>query len=323
LRITTVRDMDGALWYIRNGEILQVANHSDEFSVARIQVPVGLSNDTEKAYEVIENSVRAAAKTPEVSGLILDEPVVNGVTDFQPDYLSFRASHVHFFTGAGMSADSGLDTFRDAQTGLWQKVNPQDMASIEAWQRDPDPMWAWYLWRAHLAHQSQPHAGHLAIGSLAQRSSQVSVTTQNIDDLHERSGCSDVAHLHGSLVAFRCSSCHLPYPHHIELPSKPVSRLRPPHCEECGGLIRPGVVWFGESLPQDQWEKAEENMRAADVVVIVGTSGSVWPAAGLPSIAHRAGTPIIEVSPHRSDLTDLATVWIADTAAAALPAILK
>ena len=92
LRITTVRDMDGALWYIRNGEILQVANHSDEFSVARIQVPVGLSNDTEKAFEVIENSVRAAAKTPEVSGLILDEPVVNGVTDFQPDYLSFRAS---------------------------------------------------------------------------------------------------------------------------------------------------------------------------------------------------------------------------------------
>ena len=233
------------------------------------------------------------------------------------------ASHVHFFTGAGMSADSGLDTFRDAQTGLWQKVNPQDMASIEAWQRDPEPMWAWYLWRAHLAHQSQPHAGHLAIGSLAQRSLQVSVTTQNIDDLHERSGCSDVAHLHGSLVAFRCSTCHLPYPHHIELPSKPVSRLRPPHCEECGGLIRPGVVWFGESLPQDQWEKAEENMRAADVVVIVGTSGSVWPAAGLPSIAHRAGTPIIEVSPHRSDLTDLATVWIADTAAAALPAILK
>src|SRR5699024_1758874 len=90
LRITTVRDMDGALWYIRNGEILQVANHSDEFSVARIQVPVGLSNDTEKAFEVIENSVRAAAKTPEVSGLILDEPVVNGVTDLQPDYPSSR-----------------------------------------------------------------------------------------------------------------------------------------------------------------------------------------------------------------------------------------
>ncbi|MEY8578856.1 mechanosensitive ion channel family protein [Corynebacteriaceae bacterium 6-324] len=92
LRITTVRDIDGALWYVRNGEILQVANHSDEFSVARVQVPVGLSNNTEKAYEVIESSVKAAAKTPEVAGLILDEPVVNGVTDFQPDYLSFRVS---------------------------------------------------------------------------------------------------------------------------------------------------------------------------------------------------------------------------------------
>ena len=92
LRITTVRDIDGALWYVRNGEILQVANHSDEFSVARVQVPVGLSNDTEKAYEVIDSSVKAAAKTPEVAGLILDEPVVNGVTDFQPDYLSFRVS---------------------------------------------------------------------------------------------------------------------------------------------------------------------------------------------------------------------------------------
>ncbi|WP_301200181.1 NAD-dependent deacylase [Corynebacterium stationis] len=229
------------------------------------------------------------------------------------------ASHVHFFTGAGMSADSGLDTFRDARTGLWERVNPQDMASLEAWQRDPEPMWAWYLWRAHLAQKAKPHAGHQAIANLSRT---VSVTTQNIDNLHERAGSSDVAHLHGSLFAFRCSSCHLPYPQDIELPNTPVERLSPPLCRNCGGSIRPGVVWFGESLPQDHWQKAEENIRSADAVVIVGTSGSVWPAAGLPTLAHRQGTPIIEISPQRSELTDLATVWMEDTAAQALPKIL-
>lgn len=228
------------------------------------------------------------------------------------------ASHIHFFTGAGMSADSGLDTFHDARTGLWEKVNPQDMASIEAWQRDPDPMWAWYLWRAHLAHTAHPHPGHEAI---AQLPGTVTVTTQNIDDLHERAGSENVAHLHGSLFAFRCSNCHLPYSAPIELPKEPHERMRPPACPECGGLIRPGVVWFGESLPQEHWELAEANMNAADVVVIVGTSGSVWPAAGLPTLAHRRGIPIIEVSPQRTELTDLATVWIADKAAHSLPAI--
>ena len=235
-----------------------------------------------------------------------------------------EASHIHFFTGAGMSADSGLDTFRDAQTGLWEKVNPQDMASIEAWQRDPEPMWAWYLWRAYLARRAQPHAGHRAI---AQLPGKVTVTTQNIDDLHERAGSADIAHLHGSLFAFRCSICHSPYSQQIELPDTPVERLSPPLCGHCAGyertgLIRPGVVWFGEPLPQDQWAKAEDNMKAADVVVIVGTSGSVWPAAGLPALAHREGTPIIEVSPQRSDLSDLADVWVKDYAAKALPEIL-
>ncbi|AHI18791.1 MAG: NAD-dependent deacylase [Corynebacterium casei] len=229
------------------------------------------------------------------------------------------ASHVHFFTGAGMSADSGLDTFRDARTGLWEKVNPQDMASVEAWQRDPEPMWAWYLWRARLARRAVPHAGHEAI---AKHSGKVTVTTQNIDDLHERAGSGEVAHLHGSLFAFRCSSCHTPYSREIELPESPTPRLAPPECEKCSGLIRPGVVWFGESLPQDQWEKAEEYMSAADAVVIVGTSGSVWPAAGLPTIAHRAKIPIIEVSPQRTDLSDLATVHITNKAVYSLPEIL-
>lgn len=229
------------------------------------------------------------------------------------------ASHVHFFTGAGMSADSGLDTFRDARSGLWEKVNPQDMASIDAWQRDPEPMWAWYLWRAHLAHKAHPHAGHEAI---AQCPGKVTVTTQNIDDLHERAGSKDVAHLHGSLFAFRCSRCHTPYTADIALPTQPQERMTPPKCEVCQGLIRPGVVWFGESLPQDHWERAEENIRTADVVIIVGTSGSVWPAAGLPTLAHRQGTPIIEISPQHTELTDLATIRIDDTAANSLPAIL-
>src|SRR5699024_7163115 len=153
------------------------------------------------------------------------------------------ASHVHFFTGAGMSADSGLDTFRDARTGLWERVNPQDMASLEAWQRDPEPMWAWYLWRAHLARKAKPNAGDKAISTL---SLIVTVTTPYIDELHYRAGYGDVVHLLESLFAFRCSSCQLIYSQVIELPNTPVERLSPPLCGNFGGSIRPGVVWFGE-----------------------------------------------------------------------------
>ncbi len=228
------------------------------------------------------------------------------------------ATHIEVFTGAGMSADSGIATYRDAQTGLWENVDPQDMASIDSWHDDPDTMFAWYLWRARLAQRAEPNAGHVAIA----RSSKTTVTTQNIDNLHERGGSNNVVHLHGSLFEFRCSLCDEPYTGPVNLPEEPVAEITPPACSLCGGSVRPGVVWFGEALPEAEWKEAERRMRTADALVIVGTSGVVYPAAGLPLMAHARDIPIIEVTPMRTDLSHLADVVIEDTAAAALPTLL-
>lgn len=239
--------------------------------------------------------------------------------------LARGARSVEVFTGAGMSADSGLDTFRDARTGLWSKVDPQAMASIDAWARDPEPMWAWYLWRAQLALRAEPNAGHRAIADWATLPgvTEVHVTTQNIDNLHERGGMGAVAHLHGSLFDYRCTICSRPWRGRVEYPAEAVPRLSPPPCPLCGNLIRPGVVWFGEPLPQRQWQVAEEKMHSADLVVIVGTSGVVYPAASLPLLAHRRGTPILEISPTTTDLSGVATLSWRATAATALPALVN
>ncbi|GAB3082774.1 NAD-dependent deacylase [Corynebacterium aquatimens] len=235
--------------------------------------------------------------------------------------LAAGARRVNVFTGAGMSADSGLETYRDAVTGLWENVDPQAMASIDAWRADPEPMFAWYLWRTKLASLAEPNAGHVAISrwSLIDGTS-VSVTTQNIDNLHERAGSTDVTHLHGSLFEFRCTSCG--QPHRVTIPDQPAESIAPPRCESCGDLVRPGVVWFGEALPEREWERAEMDMVTADLVVIVGTSGVVYPAAGLPMLAHQMGTPIIEVTPAPTELSRLATVTVEGTAAEVLPTIL-
>lgn len=234
------------------------------------------------------------------------------------------ARRIEVFTGAGMSADSGLDTFRDATTGLWSNVDPQAMASVDSWAHDPEPMWAWYMWRAAKARSAEPNPGHLAVAHWESAPGvTVHVTTQNIDDLHERAGSGDVSHLHGSLFDFRCAACAAPADE-PELPSvddSPVERLAPPDCAMCGGLVRPGVVWFGEALPQRDFTEAEHSMETCDLVVVVGTSGVVYPAAGLPHIAARRGVPVVEISPADTDLTGLATWSLRTTAAEGLPAL--
>lgn len=237
------------------------------------------------------------------------------------------ARNVEVFTGAGMSKDSGLDTFRDAQTGIWSHVDPQAMASLGAWAEDPEPMLAWYLWRGTLCRRAEPNPGHKAIASWSGRDGvELHITTQNIDDLHERAfgkhSKPDIAHLHGSLFAYRCSICHKPA-RTPELPDEQIERAVPPNCSLCGNPVRPGVVWFGEPLPEKEWDQAERAMEEADLVVIVGTSGVVWPAAGLPNIAAERGVPIVEVSPARSDLTDLSTWSLRTTAAFGVPALVK
>ncbi|MEX3505325.1 NAD-dependent deacylase [Corynebacterium sp. LK2510] len=233
------------------------------------------------------------------------------------------AQHIEVFTGAGMSADSGIATYRDAETGVWENVDPTAMASIDAWARRPEEMYAWYLWRASLVNRAEPNAGHRALALWQRREDKkVTITTQNIDNLHERAGSTNVVHLHGSLFEFRCAICSRPWRGEVDFPTEPVAEITPPECPLCGNLIRPGVVWFGEALPHREWEEAEARMATADAVVVVGTSGVVFPAAGLPLMAHELGTPIVEVTPQRTDLSSIAAAVVEDTAANALPNML-
>jgi NAD-dependent deacetylase len=239
--------------------------------------------------------------------------------------LSRGARRVTVLTGAGMSAESGIPTFRDAQTGLWTRVRPEDLATPEAWDRDPARVWAWYAWRTHEATRCTPHAGHEALAVWERRPGvTVRVVTQNVDDLHERAGSAEVAHLHGSLFAHRCDTCAAPYGETPPLLARPEERLEPPGCEWCGtGRIRPDIVWFGEALDERVFDAAVEAVVGADLLVVVGTSGMVYPAAGLPGLATREGVPVVEINPHGSDLSDeLDHAW-AVSAAVGLPALIE
>lgn len=214
------------------------------------------------------------------------------------------ARRVVVFTGAGMSAESGIPTFRDAMHGLWQQFSPQELASPEGWKADCSRVWAWYEWRRGQVMQAQPHAGHLAVPQLAPALSrctghdvQVDVVTQNVDDLHERAGVTRVQHLHGSLFEPRCSVCGRPGKLTVTPPTEPVARMTPPVCPHCQGFVRPGVVWFGEDLPREVWFKSEKLIANCDVLLVVGTSGLVQPAAGLTAMARRTGKWVAEINP--------------------------
>ena len=232
-----------------------------------------------------------------------------------------EARRVLVLTGAGMSAESGIATFRDAQTGLWEEFDPMRLATPDAWGEDPAFVWAWYAWRMHLVRAVEPNAGHRAIAELA-RLREVSIATQNVDDLHERAGSSVAAHVHGSIFDLRCSDCGAPFVGEPELPEEPVERLDPPTCPECGGDVRPGVVWFGEMLPEDAvaaTEAALEALEPGDVCLVVGTSGLVFPAAGYPAMARAEGATVIEVNPGETEISDMCHHVVRGSAAEVLP----
>ena len=224
-------------------------------------------------------------------------------------------------SGAGISAESGVPTFRDDKNGLWAKYDPYELSSTEGWQRHPERVWAWYLWRHHLVATVEPNNGHRAVAAWHDYGD-VTVITQNVDDLHERAGSKPVHHLHGSLAEFWCDTCGSRY--HGPLPDMPEPQLEkmPPTCE-CGGLIRPGIVWFGEQLPDEPWQAAVEAVATADVLVVVGTSGIVYPAAGLPDVARARGAIVVEVNPEPTPLSDTATLVIRESASTALPTLLQ
>ena len=163
-----------------------------------------------------------------------------------------------------MSAESGVPTFRDVETGLWAKVDPYEISSSEGWQANPERVWAWYLWRHYMMGSVGPNDGHRAVAAW-QDFADVHVVTQNVDNLHERAGSKNVYHLHGSLFEFRCDRCQSAYSGELPAMAEPVEAVDPPRCA-CGGLIRPNVVWFGEALPDDEWQRSIDAVAGADLV---------------------------------------------------------
>jgi NAD-dependent deacetylase len=228
---------------------------------------------------------------------------------------------VTVLSGAGISAESGVPTFRDDKNGLWARFDPYELSSAQGWQQHPERVWGWYLWRHYLVSRVEPNEGHRAVAAWQQHA-EVSVVTQNVDDLHERAGSATVHHLHGSLFEFRCAACCSAYTGELPAMAEPALEVSPPECA-CGGLIRPDIVWFGEELPHGPWRGAIEATEAADVVVVVGTSGIVYPAAGLPDLALSRGATVVEVNPEPTPLSGNATVTVRDTASRALPGLLE
>lgn len=249
------------------------------------------------------------------SGRPADIPVPANVLE-----LVRSAGVVTACTGAGMSAESGVPTFRDGESGLWSRYDFAELATPAAWERDPALVWAWYRWRAREVSAAQPNPGHIALAAIGSQR-HVAVVTQNVDDLHERAGSSRVSHLHGSLFAPRCKHCGTPYLGAMEPVTGTELRCPPPTCMHCLSEIRPGIVWFGEPLPMDTWRAAEAAVLGSDIVLVIGTSSLVHPAASLPESALAHGIPVIEINPDPTPLSDSASAVWRTTAAVGLPAL--
>ena len=245
------------------------------------------------------------------------------------------ARHVFTLTGAGVSAESGIPTFRAPGTGLWSQYRLEDFATPSAWRRNPSLVWSWYTHRRRLAHRAQPNPAHLGLAQLerwlAARGASSQIATQNVDGLHQRAGSADVVELHGSLFRFRCtgegSAVAWEDPDDDDQAAlerlEQGEQLRPPPCPRCGAALRPDVVWFEEPLPIGPWTLAHESAERCDVCIVVGTSARVYPAANLPQSALRHGAYLIEINPEMTGMTGRAH-WAAQAPAGqALPALLS
>jgi NAD-dependent deacetylase len=226
-----------------------------------------------------------------------------------------RARSVAVLTGAGVSAESGVPTFRDAHTGLWAQFDPQKLATPDAFRRNPKLVWDWYAWRRQLVAKTEPNAGHRALAVLEARVSDFVLITQNVDGLHRRAGSRNVVELHGNIGRVKCSRENTIVEHWTEIGDEV------PRCAGCGALLRPDVVWFEETLPPDALQAAEDAARRCQILLVVGTSAEVYPAAALPDYAKSAGATIVEINPNPTPLSDAADYVLRAPAGAVLPAL--
>ena len=247
--------------------------------------------------------------------------------DFTPELIEpiAKAKHLVVLTGAGVSQESGIPTFRDAQTGLWEKYDPQQLASLQAFTGEPDLVWGWYEWRRAMVLRCQPNPAHYAIAALERIVDRLTLVTQNVDDLHERAGSHDVIRLHGSLHHPRCRACGRPHNLPLGVPAESDSgrHVMPPRCGHCGDRIRPGVVWFGEDLPDVEWKKAQTAAASCDVFLCIGTSALVYPAALLPLIANDNGACLIQINPGQTELDRVARYTLTGKAGEVMQQLLQ
>ena len=234
------------------------------------------------------------------------------------------AAHIAMLTGAGVSAESGVPTFRDAQTGLWAHFRPEELATVEAFRRDPARVWDWYAERRVNMREVQPNAGHRAVADFQRRHpGRLTLATQNVDGLHQKAGSADVLALHGNIFEDQwLEPCALARRAQDGCHVGQAEAGRPPRCAQCGNLLRPGVVWFGEMLPAAAMAAAERAAAQCDVMLVVGTAGAVYPAAGLAHQARAAGAQVFIVNPHPSELDDIAHAVLPGTSAQLLPVLL-
>lgn len=217
-----------------------------------------------------------------------------------------KSRHLLVFTGAGVSRESGLPTFREAQSGWWARYDPMKLASAEGFLADPALVWSWYRWRKALARAAEPNAAHHVIAWLEKRVPRFTLVTQNVDGLHARAGSRAAIELHGSLERVRCCDCGAVFPWETAASEEAV-----PRCPSCSGRLRPDVVWFGEALPEAALTAALAVAEACDLCLAVGTSALVYPAAWVPQMACAAGAALVEINPEPTALRSLAALSIA------------
>ncbi len=218
-------------------------------------------------------------------------------------------------TGAGISAESGVPTFRGA-SGLWNEHKPEDLATPEAFAKDPRLVWEWYNWRRELIAKAQPNGGHKALVQLEIRKPRFTLITQNVDGLHDLAGSGKILKLHGDIWRMRCTVCGANFPNR----RVPLPKI-PPHCA-CGGLARPGVVWFGEPLPDGMMKEAEHAAAAAQLFLVVGTSAVVHPAASLIPFAKQSGAKVVEINIEESAASPVVDCLLKGPAGELLPQLI-
>lgn len=223
------------------------------------------------------------------------------------------ANHIAVLTGAGVSAESGIPTFREAQTGLWAQYDPQELATPTAFRKNPKLVWEWYTWRRQLVIESAPNPGHLALVEMEQQVPQFTLITQNVDGLHDRAGSKNMIELHGNITRTKCFDAH----HNVS--SWAETDEVPPRCPQCGSLLRPDVVWFGESLPYDAIKTAVSAAGTCDLFFSIGTSSLVHPAASLPFAALQNRIPTVEINPQSTPISGYMTYVLSGPAGEILP----